>query len=146
MFLFVFLEFVSLYKKKEDDIMRNRKKAIMFRLSEEEYKFLSNKIKESGLTQQSYLLDSCLQGKVTSMEEINELKRHGDMLEHLDRQLVGMGTNLNQMAHISNINGDFQASSELVRISSEVQDIRKEVHDIWLLIRQSISRQRRTEL
>ena len=126
--------------------MRNRKKAIMFRLSEEEYKFLSNKIKESGLTQQSYLLDSCLQGKVTSMEEINELKRQGDMLEHLDRQLVGMGTNLNQMAHISNINGDFHASSELVRISSEVQDIRKEVHDIWLLIRQSISRQRRTEL
>ena len=126
--------------------MRNRKKAIMFRLSEEEYKFLSNKIKESGLTQQSYLLESCLQGKVTSMEELNELKRQGDMLEHLDRQLVGMGTNLNQMAHISNTNGDFRASSELVRISSEVQDIRKEVHDIWLLIRQSISRQRRTEL
>ena len=119
--------------------MRRRNHLINFRLSEEEYKLLAMRIDTSGQTLQSYIINACLYGKISSAEEIAEMQKKNKLLEDIDKQLRGMGTNLNQMAHVANGQGMISTAEELVRISNEVHQIKSEVKEEWQSTRRSIS-------
>lgn len=125
--------------------MRKRNKAITIRLSEEEFAQLENKVKQSGQTQQNFIIDACLKGQITSADEITEMRNKNKLLADMDKQLRGMGTNLNQMAHIANGQGIIPSAEKLVQIASEVSQIKREVSEEWLSTRQSISRPNHTE-
>lgn len=125
--------------------MRKRNKAITIRLSEEEFAQLENKVKQSGQTQQNFIIDACLKGQITSADEITEMRNKNKLLADIDKQLRGMGTNLNQMAHIANGQGVIPTAEKMVQIANEVSQIKKEVDEEWLLTRQSISRPNHTE-
>lgn len=118
---------------------RRRSKEILVRMSEEEYEILSQKISSSGKSMQAYMLDAALCGKITSADEIAEMKRKNKLLEDMDKQLRGMGTNINQMAHVANRDGTIPEAEEMIRIAEEVRQIRGEVMDEWRLTRQAIS-------
>lgn len=125
--------------------MRKRNRAITIRLTEEEYSQLQNNVTESGQTLQKYVIDAVLSGKITSADEVTEMRNKNKLLADIDKQLRGMGTNLNQMAHIANGQGMLPMAAELIKISNEVSQVKREVSEEWLLTRQSISQRNRTE-
>lgn len=125
--------------------MRKRNKSVCIRYSDEEYEQLQEKVKQSGQTLQSYVINSSLGATISPKEEIELLKEKNKLLADIDKQLRGMGTNLNQMAHVANGQGIVPTAMELVRTSAEVSQIKSEVDEIWRSTRQSISRQNHTE-
>lgn len=121
--------------------MRNRSNCVSIRYSDEEYKVLQERIKESGQTKSAYIINATLNGKVSSADDVQEMKEQSKLLLDIDKQLRGMGTNLNQMAHVANGKGIIPSVDKLKEIEREVVDIKREVDDIWQSTRQSIGRQ-----
>lgn len=121
--------------------MRNRSNCVSIRYSDEEYKVLQERIKESGQTKSAYIINATLKGKVSSADDVQEMKEQSKLLLDIDKQLRGMGTNLNQMAHVANGKGIIPSADKLKEIEREVVDVKREVDDIWQSTRQSIGRQ-----
>lgn len=121
--------------------MRNRSNCVSIRYSDEEYKVLQEKIKESGQTKSAYIINATLNGKISSADEVNEMKEQSKLLSDIYKQLRGMGTNLNQMAHVANGKGIIPSADKLKEIERVVVAVKKEVDDIWQSTRQSIGRQ-----
>ena len=121
--------------------MRNRNNLVSIRYSDEEYKVLHEKIKESGQTKSAYIINATLNGKVSSADDVQEMKEQSKLLSDIYKQLRGMGTNLNQMAHVANGKGIIPSADKLIEIERVVVAVKKEVDDIWQSTRQSIGRQ-----
>lgn len=121
--------------------MRNRSNCVSIRYSDEEYKVLQERIKESGQTKSAYIINATLNGKVSSADDVQEMKEQSKLLLDIDKQLRGMGTNLNQMAHVANGKGIIPSADKLIEIERVVVAVKKEVDDIWQSTRQSIGRQ-----
>ena len=121
--------------------MRNRNNLVSIRYSDEEYKVLQEKIKESGQTKSAYIINATLNGKVSSADDVQEMKEQSKLLSDIYKQLRGMGTNLNQMAHVANGKGIIPSADKLIEIERVVVAVKKEVDDIWQSTRQSIGRQ-----
>ena len=121
--------------------MRNRNNLVSIRYSDEEYKVLHEKIKESGQTKSAYIINATLNGKVSSADDVQEMKEQSKLLSDIYKQLRGMGTNLNQMAHVANGKGIIPSADKLKEIERKVVAVKKEVDDIWQSTRQSIGRQ-----
>ena len=121
--------------------MRNRSNCVSIRYSDEEYKVRQEKIKESGQTKSAYIINATLNGKVSSADDVQEMKEQSKLLLDIDKQLRGMGTNLNQMAHVANGKGIIPSADKLIEIERVVVAVKKEVDDIWQSTRQSIGRQ-----
>ena len=121
--------------------MRNRSNCVSIRYSDEEYKVLQERIKESGQTKSAYIINATLNGKVSSADDVQEMKEQSKLLSDIYKQLRGMGTNLNQMAHVANGKGIIPSADKLKEIEREVVDVKREVDDIWQSTRQSIGRQ-----
>ena len=122
--------------------MRKRNHAIFVRMNDEEYNRLLEKVNQSGQTLQAYVIGASLNGRITSIDEVTEMKNKNRLLADIDKQLRGMGTNLNQIAHVANGYGDIPSTETLIKISDEVSQIKKEVDEHWLLTRQLISQQK----
>ena len=71
---------------------KTRPKQLSFRVSEEEYQQLQQKILESGKNQQEYILSCVLEKQIVNMDGIKEL------IPELKR----IGNNLNQIAKLCN--------------------------------------------
>lgn len=121
--------------------MRNRSNCVSIRYSDEEYMVLQEKIKESGQTKSAYIINATLNGKVSSADDVQEMKEQSKLLSDIYKQLRGMGTNLNQMAHVANGKGIIPSADKLIEIERVVVAVKKEVDDIWQSTRQSIGRQ-----
>ena len=126
-------------------VKRRRNKAVTIRMNEDEYKTLLEKVDESGLSQQAYIISSIKGATITSSDEIAIQKDISKSFADLVKQLRGLATNVNQMAHIANAYGALPTTSELIKASDEISKYRKECEDLWLLIRSSINQQNRTE-
>ena len=114
-------------------------------MSEDEYKTLQDKVDESGLSQQAYIISSIKGATITSSDEIAVQKDISKSFADLVKQLRGLATNVNQMAHIANAYGALPTTSELIKASDEISQYRKECEELWLLIRSSINQQNRME-
>lgn len=53
---------------------RRRNRAITIRMNDDEYNDICNKIHESGLTQQAYMINAALDTVITSSDTVTELK------------------------------------------------------------------------
>ena len=67
-------------------------------------------------------------------------------LADLLKQIKGMAVNINQLAYKANAYGEIPTERQLREYNLQTEKLRKEADIIWRLIRQSISRQRHTEL
>ena len=81
--------------------MRRRNKNVAVRMTEDEYAAFMMKVAESGQTQQSFIINSVLGVKVSGREEVKELQKLSGQFADTNRQLRGMATNTNQMAHVA---------------------------------------------
>lgn len=121
---------------------RTKDRMISFRVSKTDYDHIQYLIEESGLTKQSYLTRSSLHSRVSTSAEISELKKLNEMMADVDRQLRGIGTNLNQMAHVANISGYVPDKTKLDSISEDLKCFRKDSGDVWRSIRSLIGEQK----
>ncbi len=122
--------------------MRRRNKNVSLRMTEDEYAAFTMRVAESGQTQQAFIINSVLGAKVSGREEVKELQKLNGRFADTNRQLRGMATNINQMAHVANGYGQIPQQAQLEQLYQELQLFRKECDVTWRLIRQSISLQK----
>ena len=125
--------------------MRKRNHAITIRMSDEEYKFFQGRLSQTGQTQQSYILNAIRGAIIVSAEEVKELQKLNKGFADMMRQLRGLATNVNQMAHIANGIDELPVVSSLEKMGKAIEKFRKEEEHRWQSIRQLISQQSHTE-
>ena len=126
-------------------VRRKRNRAVTVRMSETEYADLQNKVEESGLSQQAFVINAVRGATITPSDEIAVLKDISKTFADFEKQVRGLGTNVNQMARIANSKGNLSGESTLTRLSDQLSDMRKESEVIWQSIRSSINQQKVTE-
>lgn len=125
--------------------MCKRNHAITIRMSEGEYKFFQGRLSQTGQTQQSYILNAIRGATIVSAEEVKELQKWNKGFADMMRQLRGLTTNVNQMAHVANGIGELPVVAILEKFGKSIEKLRKEEEKRWLSIRQLISQQSHTE-
>ena len=125
--------------------MRKRNHAITIRMSDEEYTFLQGRLSQTGQTQQSYILNAIRGATIVSVEEVKELQTMNKGFADMMRQLRGLATNVNQMAHVANGIGELPVVTALEKFGKSIEKFRKEEEKRWQSIRQLISQQNLTE-
>lgn len=96
---------------------------ISFRVSEEEYQQLQEKISESGKNQQEYILSCVLEKQIVNTDGIKEL------IPELKR----IGNNLNQIAKRCNEGG-------MLPSEAEVRKHGEELNKVWQSLRRYLQR------
>ena len=124
--------------------MRKRSKTVTIRMSPEEYDDFRVKVEESGLSKQSYVISAVRGATITPSEEIEVLKNISRTFADFDKQVRGIGTNVNQMAHVANGQGYLPGKEALKSLSNQISDMRKEGQELWRSIRLLINRQKPT--
>lgn len=114
-------------------------------MTEEEYSAFQNRVEESGITQQSYIINAIMGATITSSDEIEVLKKISKTFSDLLRQLRGMATNVNQMARVANGKGYLPKEEILIQTAEQIDQYRKGSEKLWQLIRSSINQQNHTE-
>lgn len=122
--------------------MRKRTHQIKIWMNDEEYDLLLDKMQRSGQTRQNVMISALKEATITTEEEISELKRSNSLMVDLLKQLRGMATNINQMAHMANATGQIASINELAKMNNQISNFRREGEVIWQLIRQSISQRK----
>ena len=105
---------------------KTRPKQLSFRVSEEEYQQLQQKILESGKNQQEYILSCVLEKQIVNMDGIKEL------IPELKR----IGNNLNQIAKRCNEGG-------MLPSEAEVRKHGEELNKVWQSLRRYLQRRDR---
>lgn len=86
-------------------------------MTEDEFLQIKNKVEQSGLSQQEYLIRACTNKKIIVIDGIRELTV----------ELKRIGNNLNQIARACN--------EGKANCKNEVAGIERELGDIWLLLK-----------
>lgn len=118
---------------------KSRPKQIAFRLSEEEYSQLKERIKNSSLSSQEYLLQAVMKSNVQSNSEMKEILPE---LKKVSIELSRQGNNLNQIATVLNKRGYVDYQNTLTQTLEEVQHATEEVKEIWQLLKQYLQKHR----
>ena len=126
-------------------VKRRRNKAVTVRMNETEYADFQSKVEESGLSQQAYIISAVRGATITPSDEIAVLKEISKTFADFEKQVRGLGTNVNQMAHVANGQGYLPGEEALTRLSDQLGTMRKESEEIWQSIRSSINQQKATE-
>ncbi|MFR4468772.1 MAG: plasmid mobilization protein [Faecalibacterium prausnitzii] len=103
---------------------KSRPKQLSFRVSEEEYKQLQEKIAKSGKKQQEYILSCVLEKEIVNTDGIREI------VPEMKRQ----GANLNQLVKKLNERGYIDYKKELPTTLGEVRAV-------WQLLKQYLQGQ-----
>ena len=124
--------------------MRRRNKAITIRMTEEEYALLCSKLKQTGVSQQAYIISAIKNVSVIPSDQLAVMKEISATFSSLEQQLRGMATNINQMARIANSRNYAPGIRVLEKISREIEGYRKDSEEIWQSIRSLIAQQKAT--
>lgn len=93
-------------------------------MNQEEYERLQEKVATSGQTQQSFIINALAGVVIAPKEEIDVLKNINKNFDNLLRQIRGMATNVNQMAHIANGTGILATIRLNYRLMEGIDDMR----------------------
>ena len=124
--------------------MRRRNKAITIRLTEEEYALLCSKLKQTGVSQQAYIISAIKDVSVIPSDQLAVMKEISATFASLEQQLRGMATNINQMTRIANSRNYAPGIRVLEKISREIAGYRKDSEEIWQSIRSLTAQQKAT--
>lgn len=103
---------------------KTRPKQLSFRVNEEEYQQLQEKVLQSGKNQQEYILSCVLEKQIVNTDGIKEL------IPELKR----IGNNLNQIAKRCNEGG-------VLPSEVEVREQGEELKQVWQLLRRYLQKQ-----
>ncbi|MBR3246111.1 MAG: plasmid mobilization relaxosome protein MobC [Parasporobacterium sp.] len=125
-------------------INRTRDHAVTVRMTEAEYEELRQKVEDSGLTQQSFVLSAISGAVIHPSDELAVLREVSRTFSDYERQLRGLATNVNQLAHIANGQGMLPIEEQLENLSAQIRSYREESEAVWRLIRSSLKLQKPT--
>lgn len=108
------------------------------------YEELQQKVEESGLSQQSFVINAVRGAVIRPSDELAILKEISRTFSDYERQLRGLATNVNQLAHIANGQGMLPTQQQLQNLSALIRSYRKESEDVWQSIRSSTNQQNHT--
>lgn len=120
---------------------KSRPKQMSFRLSEEEYRQLKERISKSGLSSQEYLLKAVMKSTQT-VQSNSELKEMLPELKKVSTELSRQGNNLNQIATVLNKRGYIDYRNILTQTLEEVRHATEEAKEIWRLLKQYLQNHR----
>ncbi len=126
-------------------VNRRRNKSVTVRMSAAEYAELQKRVEESELSQQAYIISAVRGATITPSDEIAVLRDISKTFSDFETQVRGIGTNINQMAHVANGHGYIPSTKVLYDLLNQVSDLRKESETIWQSIRSSITQPKATE-
>lgn len=130
------------------DANRHRSHVVRVRMSDSEYENFLHDVTESGQTVQSYVLNAIQSGVIPDAELVTEVSEMSQMMSDQYKQLRGIATNINQMAHNSNmekLTGDWRAEERLQDMQFQVGEMRKECMDLWQSLRRLMAQNRLME-
>lgn len=119
-----------------------KKKTVQFRLCEADRKELDRQIRDSGLSQQSYLENAVKGAQMIARDQLDDLNQ---LIAEYYRTVRGIANNINQMAHAANKNSDLPKESELQSIQSDVLRMQKVVSAIWCEVKLICRRERKSD-
>ena len=117
---------------------KNRPIRMVFQLSEEEHQEVKEKIKESGLSSQDYLLRAVLKSTVQSSRELKEMLPE---LKKVGTELNRQNNTLNQIVAALN-QKEYADRDTLTRTLEEVRHATEELTEIWRLLKQYLQNRR----
>ena len=124
--------------------MRKRNRTISIRVSDQEYEVILNRVKATGQTQQSFILNAIAGATISTAEDKEHLKEINLQLADLVRQFKGIAININQIAYRANVYGELPTVQKLDTYKEQNEKLRREAENVWQLTRQLISQQRHT--
>lgn len=130
------------------DANRHRPHVVRVRMSDSEYENFLHDVTESRQTVQSYVLNAIQTGVIPDAELINKVSEMSQVMADQYKQLRGIATNINQMAHNSNmekLTGDWQAEERLQDMQIQVNEMRKGCMDLWQSLRRLMAQNRLME-
>ena len=117
---------------------KNRPIRMVFQLSEEEHQEVKEKIKESGLSSQDYLLRAVLKSTVQSSRELKEMLPE---LKKVGTELNRQNNTLNQIVAALN-QKEYADRDTLTQTLEEVRHTTEELKEIWRLLKQYLRNRR----
>lgn len=120
--------------------MRTRGHGMTIRMSDEEYNEFKQRVRDSGLTEQSYVLSAVLDKEITPDTAVQELRNANVALNDLDRQMRGIATNVNQMAKVANSEGRLPTTWQLSALDEDVSKLRSEIKKEMKVLWQYLNR------
>ena len=104
----------------------HRERIVKTRLSEEEYRAFQERCKASGLSQSEYLRKAITGTKVETVIRLGGINQEFlDSLNVTNREIIRVGTNLNQIAHSLNAGGELS-----IPVLREIYDCIGELTDL----------------
>lgn len=94
--------------------MRNRVHQIKFRLNDEELSLLKRKVQDSGMSMSKFFRVLILSGEVKILSP--------EFVRDIQRQVRGVGRNINQIARLAHISGKVSMET-LLQISAEQEKL-----------------------
>lgn len=115
--------------------MRKRTKEVLFRMTDEEYIFFSEKVAESGLSKQKYLLAAALDKEITNGKELGAL---AELNKNMVKQLSAINqviTDLDGFLTFNEIYGELPDKKEIHSLIEQFKECRFEGVMLWELLR-----------
>ena len=107
---------------------RKRPIELKFRLSEEEYKLMQKKLAEAGMNRNAFLVRLITGATIFPKDEMIRLNMEYAMMNRL---LRGIGTNINQIAKVTNSNKATPSAKLLLDMYQDVQTLKHNLVPLW---------------
>ena len=107
---------------------RKRPIEVKFRLSEEEYKLLQQRLIEAGMSRNAFLVQLISGAQIYPRDKLMELSVQYQIMNRLIR---GIGTNINQIARVANSNKAVPSAKLLADMYQDVQVIQRNLQPLW---------------
>ena len=107
---------------------RKRPIEVKFRLSEDEYQLLQQRLLDAGMNRNAFLVQLISGVEIYPRDMMIELCEEYKITNRLIR---GIGTNINQITKIANATKAVPSANLLIDMSKEVQIIRNNLQPLW---------------
>ena len=107
---------------------RKRPIELKFRLSEEEYRMLQQKLVGAGINRNAFLVRLISDATIYPKEELIRMNMEYTMMNRL---LRGIGTNINQIAKVANTNKATPSAKLLLDMYQDVQTLKHNLQPLW---------------
>lgn len=107
---------------------RKRPIELKFRLSEEEYKVLQQKLAAAGISRNAFLVRLISDATIFPKEELIRMNMEYTMMNRL---LRGIGTNINQIAKVANTNKATPSAKLLLDMYQDIQTLKHNLLPLW---------------
>lgn len=109
--------------------MRKRPHELKFRLSDSEFAILQKGMVDAGFTNRNaYLVRLITGAQIYPKDQLIQLNLEYSIMNRLIR---GIGTNINQLAKISNTNRQAPSAKLLADMSQDVRVMKTNLDDLW---------------